>query len=92
MPKMDSIEFLSIFRRTYSAEQLPVIMVTVETDSDTMLTSFNLGADDYITKPIDIHVLTARVKINSNNGKLFSHINKRRTSFTTSFLKPLSMN
>jgi DNA-binding response OmpR family regulator len=42
--------------------QTPVIMVTAKTDTDTMVNSIDLGADDYIAKPFDMKELLARVK------------------------------
>ncbi len=40
----------------------PVIMVTAKNDLDTKITTFDLGADDYIAKPFDMQELLARVK------------------------------
>jgi DNA-binding response OmpR family regulator len=42
--------------------QTPVIMVTAKTDTETMVNSIDLGADDYIAKPFDMKELLARVK------------------------------
>ena len=62
MPGMDGNEVLEALRKTYSPLQLPVIMVTAEVDSSTMVKSLGLGADDYVTKPIDMPVLVARME------------------------------
>ena len=53
MPVLSGLEVLSMIRQTNSANQLPVIMVTARTDTDDIVTAFRLGANDYITKPID---------------------------------------
>jgi DNA-binding response OmpR family regulator len=41
---------------------LPVIILTARGERETMLEGFELGADDYITKPFDLEVLLARVQ------------------------------
>ncbi len=42
--------------------QTPVIMVTAKNSLRTKLDSFEIGADDYISKPFDVQELQARVK------------------------------
>ncbi|MGI5939731.1 MAG: response regulator transcription factor [Thermoleophilia bacterium] len=41
--------------------QVPVIMLSAKTGRDTLLEGFDIGADDYVTKPFDLDVLLARV-------------------------------
>jgi len=62
MPGMDGNQVLVKIRELYSPTELPVIMVTAEVDSSTMVKSLGLGADDYVTKPIDFPVLLARLE------------------------------
>ncbi|EKV00677.1 response regulator with CheY-like receiver domain and winged-helix DNA-binding domain [Leptolyngbya sp. PCC 7375] len=62
MPGIDGIETLCQIRQTYSRNQLPVLMVTAKAQSDDMVRAFELGANDYITKPIDFAVTLARVE------------------------------
>lgn len=62
MPGIDGIETLKRIRQTYSRNQLPVLMVTAKAQSDDMVRAFELGANDYITKPIDFAVTLARVE------------------------------
>ncbi|ESA32567.1 response regulator receiver protein [Leptolyngbya sp. Heron Island J] len=62
MPGIDGIETLKRIRQTYSRNQLPVLMVTAKAQSDDMVKAFELGANDYITKPIDFAVTLARVE------------------------------
>jgi len=42
--------------------QLPVIILTARSEHETMLKGFELGADDYITKPFDLDLLLARIQ------------------------------
>ena len=62
MPGIDGIETLKRIRQTYSRNQMPVLMVTAKAQSDDMVRAFELGANDYITKPIDFAVTLARVE------------------------------
>ena len=62
MPGMDGIETLQRIRQTYSQLELPVIMVTAKDSNQDMLRAFDLGANDYVTKPIDFGVAIARIQ------------------------------
>ncbi|HOF56555.1 MAG: response regulator transcription factor [Prolixibacteraceae bacterium] len=42
--------------------EVPIIFLTAKNDENEILTGFNLGADDYITKPFSVKELQARVK------------------------------
>ena len=62
MPDVDGFEVLRQVRESLSAEQLPIIMATAKTDSDTIVEALNLGANDYVTKPLDFPVVRARIQ------------------------------
>lgn len=49
MPKMDGIEFTMKLRENYD---FPVIMLSAKSEEIDKITGLNIGADDYITKPI----------------------------------------
>jgi diguanylate cyclase (GGDEF)-like protein/PAS domain S-box-containing protein len=61
MPEMSGLEVLSQIRKVHSPLQLPIIMVTGRTDSQDIVAALNLGANDYITKPVDVPVAVARI-------------------------------
>ena len=62
MPDLDGFEVLRQIRLQHSAVTLPVIMVTARTDSSDIVNAFALGANDYVTKPVDFFVALARVE------------------------------
>ncbi len=62
MPDMSGIELLKLLRGTYSQSELPVIMATAMTDSEHVVEALHLGANDYVTKPIDFPVALARIR------------------------------
>src|ERR1039458_7997586 len=61
MPGMTGVEVLQELRATYNPDQLPAIMVTALKDSDKVVEALNLGANYYITKPVDFPVAMARI-------------------------------
>jgi len=61
MPGMSGLEVLSRLRETRSQTELPVIMVTARTQGDDIVEALQLGANDYVTKPIDFKVALARL-------------------------------
>jgi diguanylate cyclase (GGDEF)-like protein len=60
MPGIDGIETLKRIRSQKSASALPVIMVTAKTESKNIVEALGLGANDYVTKPVDFAVALAR--------------------------------
>jgi signal transduction histidine kinase len=61
MPDLDGLEALGRIRQKYSQDELAVIMVTGKSQSDDIVQALSLGANDYITKPVDFAVALARV-------------------------------
>src|SRR5512145_799171 len=61
MPKLDGIVVLKMIRETFTATQLPVIMVSAEDESEDMVGALSLGANDCVMKPIDFPVALARI-------------------------------
>lgn len=61
MAGMDGYEVLEYIRQRRSVADLPVIMTTALEESPNVVRALRLGANDYVTKPIDFPVLLARV-------------------------------
>ena len=59
MPKMDGFEVCREIRQT---SQVPIIMLTAKDDERDELQGFQLGVDEYITKPFSPKILVARVE------------------------------
>lgn len=62
MPGLNGFEVLKQIRATHSASALPVIMVTAKIEGEDVALALELGANDYITKPIDFRVASARLQ------------------------------
>ncbi len=62
MPEKSGSDVLRELRVEHSASELPVIMVTAITDSGRVAEALDLGANDYITKPVDFTIALARIR------------------------------
>ena len=62
MPDLDGREVLRRIRFHHNSAELPVIMVTAKSQSEDVVEALTLGANDYITKPVDFAVALARVQ------------------------------
>ncbi|WP_085523744.1 response regulator transcription factor [Tuberibacillus sp. Marseille-P3662] len=59
LPELDG---WSVCRRIRKTSNVPIIMLTARVDEDDTLLGFELGADDYVTKPYSPPILLARAK------------------------------
>jgi len=62
MPEIDGYEILARIRQQYSPTEMPVIMVTAKDMSQDVVRALELGANDYVTKPVDFAVTLARIQ------------------------------
>ncbi len=63
MPGLNGLEVLSALRERHPAGELAVIMATSQGRSEDMIKAFDLGANDYVTKPLDMAVVLARIEV-----------------------------
>ncbi len=61
-------------RKNYS--ELPIIFITVKNETQDIVEGFEIGADDYITKPFELEILNSRIKAllrrNKNTNGLYT--------------------
>ena len=62
MPELNGIDVLKKIRQLHDPMQLPVIMVTANSDGADVAEALEAGANDYVTKPVDFAAALARVK------------------------------
>jgi PAS domain S-box-containing protein len=64
MPEMDGFEACRILKNDDTTGHIPIILLTaIKTDVDSRITGLELGADAFLTKPIDETELIAQVKV-----------------------------
>ncbi len=61
MPKMNGWEVCKELRSNPATSNIPIIMLTAKKTTEDEINGFNCGADDYITKPFNIHLLLKRI-------------------------------
>lgn len=62
MPDIDGLTVLKMLRESFTAAELPIIMVTAKSQSENVVEALELGANDYVTKPLDFPVVLARIR------------------------------
>ncbi len=65
MPGMSGLELLGYIKQKYSAPPPIVMMITAYGDAENYKMAIELGADDFLTKPVDFNVLKEKLKITS---------------------------
>lgn len=71
LPGLSGVDLARHLRRDESTATLPLIMLTARSDEDDKLRSFDVGIDDYVTKPFSSKELVARIRalIRRSSGK-----------------------
>ncbi|MFS8204236.1 response regulator transcription factor [Streptomyces sp. CWNU-52B] len=62
MPGVDGLDICRVLRAEPAHTGLPVLMLTARTTEEDMLLAFDLGADEYVTKPYSPRELMARIR------------------------------
>lgn len=77
LPDFDGFRIAEYIRNSEEVKDIPIVFITAKDMERDKLRGFNLGADDYITKPFSVRELVARVKaVLRRYGK-----EKRQTKF-----------
>jgi DNA-binding response OmpR family regulator len=63
MGEISGFKMARMLRDNPKTERIPVIFLTAKDTENDKLTGFNIGADDYISKPFSIREVIARVKV-----------------------------
>lgn len=84
LPDGNGLDLLADIRKTLA---LPVIVLTANDMETDIVTGFELGADDYITKPFSLMVLRARVGVQLRKGGQSFHDTVQIDKFSFSFEK-----
>jgi DNA-binding response OmpR family regulator len=65
---MSGLEFIKKLRLQKKFIETPIIMITALSQADNIVAGLDAGADDYMTKPFDLNVLQARVRVQLRNN------------------------
>ncbi|MEB3279171.1 MAG: SpoIIE family protein phosphatase [Lyngbya sp.] len=70
MPKMTGYEVTQKIRERFATTELPILLLTAKTQVQDIVIGLNVGANDYLTKPIAKDELLARIKTQINMSRL----------------------
>ncbi|MGO8700511.1 MAG: response regulator [Limisphaerales bacterium] len=62
LPEMDGLEVCKSLRQDSATHNIPILMLTARASEIDRVVGFELGADDYVTKPFNVRELILRVK------------------------------
>lgn len=62
MGEISGFKMASILKKEKKTAQIPIIFITAKDTENDTVTGFNLGADDYISKPFSLREVIARIK------------------------------
>lgn len=63
MPGMTGVEIISLLRTTQEEYQPYIIMISANDSQEQIIEALSYGADDYITKPMDGHLINAKYSV-----------------------------
>ncbi len=63
MPEMDGLEVVRTLKRNPATASIPIIFLTARGSETDEVVGLEIGADDYITKPVSLPKLIARIKL-----------------------------
>jgi len=61
MPGLDGFELVRLVKTTRETQKIPIVLMTAKSEVDSRIEGLQIGADDYLGKPIDIRDLDARI-------------------------------
>jgi two-component system sensor histidine kinase/response regulator len=79
MPQVSGLDILKWVRERYSAMRLPVIMVTAKIENQDLIEAMQIGANDFITKPIDFQIAWARIDTHITIKRFNDEVERQRT-------------
>ena len=79
MPQMDGFELTRSLKADEKYREIPIIMFSALDDVQDKLAGFELGVDDYITKPFNFSEVLARIRAALRNRQLFAQIAVRES-------------
>jgi two-component system cell cycle response regulator len=78
MPRMSGLETCRVLKSMQRETFLPVVLITVKSDTASRVEGLKIGADDYVCKPFDPTEFVARVDAMLRIKKLHDHVTRAR--------------
>ncbi len=72
LPELDGFTLLRTIRKTH---EIPMLIISARSEDESKVKGFNLGADDYITKPFSLEELSARITSHLRRYRRYQGVN-----------------
>jgi CheY-like chemotaxis protein len=79
MPKMSGWELTKILKKDLKFQEIPIIMLSALDDVKNKVAAFEMGVDDYITKPFNFSEVLARIRAVLRTRELFRQVKVRES-------------
>lgn len=89
MPEMDGFEFCEIIKSKPHTREIPIIFISAFDKPEDIIKGFNLGGEDYVTKPFIQEVVKARVNVHLKLSDANSNLVNMNQKLTTSVQEQL---
>jgi signal transduction histidine kinase len=76
MPGCNGFELAALLRQDESLADTPILFLSSETDIVRQMAALDLGADDFLTKPVQLGVLTAAVIARAKRARMLKRIRR----------------
>jgi len=63
LPGLDGLSICRELRAAERTKQIPIILITAKSEETDQLVGYNMGADDYVTKPFSNKILLQKIKV-----------------------------
>ncbi|MDP7320614.1 MAG: response regulator [Bacteriovoracaceae bacterium] len=63
LPKIKGEEVLKRIRKKRDRVLLPIVVITLKKDEDNVVECLEMGANDYLTKPVNVNIALARIEM-----------------------------
>ncbi|QOX62038.1 response regulator [Anoxybacterium hadale] len=88
MPEMSGFKVLEKIREKYNMAELPVLMLTAKTEKEYISLCFQMGANDFLSKPFESQELSARARSLIKLKKTANQLVSAEMSFLQAQIKP----
>lgn len=77
MPEVDGLEILEAIRAQNNLSKVPILLISSLDDESSVVSGLQAGANDYITKPVNVPILLARVNTHLAIGGLIRRLEQK---------------
>lgn len=96
MPRVDGLDILKAIRSDVRLGAIPILVLTADADHESKRAAFELGAADFLTKPIDYTELSARIRnalvVRSHQNSAERHSSNPQPRYCVSSIGDISVN